>query len=518
MDFSNRPQATHAPAAAHSPATRDEDALRRCAHSNTFLKTGDYESAAEALDGLWRGASARPATEGLGERAAAEVLVQAGRLTSALGGARRIEGAQESAKNLLSEGAGIFERLGDARKVAEARTDLGVCYWREGAFEEARVVLRAALEGLAPEDAEQRALALTRLAIVELSGGCNHAAVEVLAEAAPHVEACGSDIIKGNFHAERANAYVALSDAGDAEVLDRALVEHTAASYHLEQAGHTRYLANNENNLALLFNRIGRHEEARQHLARARSLHTSLKDAVIVAQCDETLARVLVAEGQYEEAERAALSAVRVFEDADRQALLAEALTTLGVAQSRGGRHEEARLSLARAAEVAGDAGDRSGAGRAALTLVEELGSRLTHAELCDAYVRAHETLSGTRNPDTLARLTACARRAIESSVALQDEDEGDAVGTPEERWEGFSLKSEVMRYEAELISRALRDAEGVVSRAAKLLGFKHHQTFVALLNNRHKGLLGERRPVIPRRRSLMHRPRRQTHHAGKKE
>ncbi len=171
MDFSNRPQVTQARATAGDPASRNEDALRRCTLSNSFLKAGDYEGAVEALEGFWRGAGERPATEGLDPRAAGEVLVQAGRLTSALGGARRIEGAQEAAKNLLSEGAGLFERLGDAPKVAEARTDLGVCYWREGAFEEARVVLRAALEGLAREDEELRALALTRLAIVELSAG-----------------------------------------------------------------------------------------------------------------------------------------------------------------------------------------------------------------------------------------------------------------------------------------------------------------------------------------------------------
>jgi tetratricopeptide (TPR) repeat protein len=519
MDFSNSRQVTHAPATtAGAPASRDEDVLLRCALSNLFLKAGDYEGAVQALEGLWRGACERPATDGLGLLASAELLVQAGRLTSALGGARRIEGAQESAKNLIGEGAGIFERLGDARKVAASQTDLGVCYWREGAFEEARVVLRAALEGLAREDAEQRALALTRLAIVELSAGCNRAAVEVLAEAAPHVEASGSDIIKGNFHAERANAFVALADAGDAEMLDRALVEHTAASFHLEQAGHTRYLANNENNLAILFNRAGRQEEAREHLARARKLHASLKDAVIVAQCDETLARVLVAEGLYDEAERVALSAVRVFEAGDRQALLAEALTTLGVARARAGRHKEARLSFARAAEVAEAAGDRAGAGLAALTLTEELGDYLTRDELCDAFARAEGPLSGTRNMDTITRLTACARRAIESSVASQAVGIAKQEGTPEERWAGFSLKSEVLRYEAELISRALRDSDGVVSRAAKLLGFRHHQTFVALLNNRHKELLTERRPVIPRRRSFTRRPRRQVQHAGRKD
>src|SRR5919107_3403156 len=167
MDFSNRSQATHAQATAGDPTSRDEDALRRCALSNSFLKAGDYEGAVEALEGFWRGTRERPATEGLDPRAAGEVLVQAGRLTSALGGARRIEGAQEAAKKLISEGAGIFERLGDARKVAEARSDLGLCYWREGAIEEARVVLRAAIEGLTQEEAEPKAVALIRLAIVE---------------------------------------------------------------------------------------------------------------------------------------------------------------------------------------------------------------------------------------------------------------------------------------------------------------------------------------------------------------
>src|SRR5215207_5622261 len=98
MDFSNSSQARHAPATAGEPAPRDEDALRRCTLSNSFLKAGDYEGAVQALEEFWRGAGAHPSAEGLGADAAAELLVQSGRLTSALGGARRIEGAQEAAK------------------------------------------------------------------------------------------------------------------------------------------------------------------------------------------------------------------------------------------------------------------------------------------------------------------------------------------------------------------------------------------------------------------------------------
>ncbi|HEX8557705.1 MAG TPA: tetratricopeptide repeat protein [Pyrinomonadaceae bacterium] len=506
-------------------ASRDAEALERCRLSHTLLKAGDYERAVEALGGLWRGPRERPATEALSARAAAELLAQAGRLTSALGGARRIEGAQEAAKNLLSEAAGSFERLGDVRKVAEARSDLGLCYWREGANEEARVVLRAALDAFpsdgarAREDCELKGLVLVRLVIVEIAAGRHDVALALLEEAAPLVEASGSELLRGRFHSERAIALCGLAGAGgdDSDALDRALVEYAAASYHFEQAGHTRCHASNENNLALLFNSIGRHEEAHEHLARARALHAALGNHLSVAQCDDTLARVLITEGRFEEAEGASASAVRVFEDGDRQAYLAEALTTLGVAQARGGRYEEARRNLRRAAETAEAAGDRAGAGLAALALAEELWARLSPGELASAFARAHDLLSDTRDPATRARLAACARLAVGSASdgracvgpaagALAAGGAADGL-SPEERWKGFSLKAEMLRYEAELISRALRDADGVVSRAAKLLGFRHHQTFVALLNNRHKELLGARTPIIPRRRSIIRPP-----------
>lgn len=510
MDFLERSRAATADAVAGGRVSPEEDALRRCGRSKSYLDAGDYESAREALGTLWRRAGERPAVEGLSAHAGAELLLQAGRLTSAIGGARRLEGAQEVAKNLLTECAVMFERLGDVPKVAESRAELGLCYWREGAFEEARAMLRSALDMLPDADGERRGTTLVRLAVVEFSARRYDAVLELLEEAAPHVESSGSDYLKGCFHNHRAVTFRRLAEAGeDAGMRDRALVEYAAAGYHFEQAGHTRYHAHTENNLAFLFNTIGRHDEAHRHLARARQLFASLKDAASVAQCDDTLARIFTAEGRLEEAERAAASAVRALEEGDRQALLAEALTTFGVAQARRGRHEEARRSLCRAAETADAAGDRAGAGAAALALAEELGSHLTSGELCEAFARAHDLLGGTRDAATLARLTACARRAVSSlaSPRAEDEDGRDTQGSTAGRWKGFSLRAEVLRYESELIGRALRDADGIVSRAAKLLGFRHHQTFVALLNNRHKELLKARTPIVPRRRSLL-RPR----------
>jgi two-component system, NtrC family, response regulator HydG len=70
--------------------------------------------------------------------------------------------------------------------------------------------------------------------------------------------------------------------------------------------------------------------------------------------------------------------------------------------------------------------------------------------------------------------------------------------------WADFSLREEVQRFEERLIEKALRDAQGKVSNAARLLGFKHHESLNWRLKNRNKSLLNARTPARPRKRSLI--------------
>jgi tetratricopeptide (TPR) repeat protein len=483
---------------------------QRCRISREYEEAGDYESAREALGEFWRRVGERPEVDGLAPDAAAEVLLQAARLTCAPGSAGQVGGSQELAKNLLSESIAIFERLGDEKKVAEAESELGHCYWLEGAFDEARLMLREALGRIPASEAETRATALIRLSAVERTSNRYDAALEALDEAAPLVEARGSDALKGTFHNQRAAALENLARAeGRSKKIDQALVEYTAASYHFEQAGHTRYLARVENDLGFLFQSVGRFEEAHEHLLRARGLFARLKDVGSAAQVDETRARALIAEGKFAEAERLAHGAARALEAGGEKSLLAKALVTRGVALARAGRDADANLCLRRAIDTAEQDGDPDGAGEAALTLAEELGGVLTARAMREIFERASALLSNSQNPSTLARLNAFARRTVEAltsspAALVVPAREGGDDATAEERWHGFSLKREVLRYEAELIERALRDSAGVVSRASKLLGFNHHQTFVALLNNRHRNLLHARRPIVPRKRSTV--------------
>jgi transcriptional regulator with PAS, ATPase and Fis domain len=377
-------------------------------------EAGNYEAARGAMGELWQLIGEHPVIDGLDERTAAEVLMRSGALTGWIGSAHQIEGAQAKAKDLLSESIVLFENLPDATKVAEAQTELAYCYWREGAFDEARITLREASSSLTNANSELKALAVLRSAIVEESAQRLNDALRILSEAVPLFEEINHDSLKGRFHIELATTLKNLGTIEKREdYIDRALVEYSAAGYYFEQAGHTSYRAAVENNLGFLFFKVGKFDEAYQHLDRAHRLFAGLKDEVHSAQVKETRARALLEQGRNSDAEKMVRSAVLTLEKGGEQALLVEALTTHGVALTRLGQEEQARVVLERAVEVAEQAGDMEGAGRAALTLIEELKVRLTEDEVREVYCRADELLSGSQDTETIARLRACARHVV---------------------------------------------------------------------------------------------------------
>lgn len=392
-----------------------------CALAKELEAAGNFEPACSALGELWQGVGERPALDRLDELTAAEVLLRAGTLSGWIGSTQQTTGAQEKAKDLISESIMLFEKLSDTIKAAEARTDLALCYWREGAFDEAQIILRDVLNQLENDTSEVRALALVRLAVMKRRTGHLNDAEYILTEATPLIDTSDNHALKGKFHGEFAVVMRTLGTAEKREdYIDRALVEYTAAIFHFEQAGHTSYRARAENNLGFLFFTLNKYEEAHEHLDRARRLFNSLKDVGSVAQVDDTRARALLAEGRSAEAEKVVRSAVRTLEKGGENALLAEALTTHGVALARVGQHSQARAALERAVDVAEQAGDLEGAGRAALTLIEELHEQLAEEEMREVYRRADELLSKSQHAETLARLRECARRVISARLARE--------------------------------------------------------------------------------------------------
>jgi tetratricopeptide (TPR) repeat protein len=474
--------------------TDNERILLRCRVAADLIHRGQYEAAREALGELWQGTGARPNLEGLEERTAAEVLLQCGSLTGCLGASKPITGAQDKAKDLISEALRLFEAHGLQTRVAEAEYELGVCYWRAGAFDEARVILWQAAQRLGREDVEQRAKILIRSTVVEVSAGRYHDALHILDEA-ESVFNIAPDAVKGRWHGQRGMVLRRLGAAENrADYLDRAIIEFTAAAIHFERVGHERYYGNAENNLAMLLNRMGRYAEAHRHLDSAQKIFTGLNDVGSLAQIRETRARVFLAEKKYKRAADVIGGAVGALEKAGELALLADALTVKATVEARLGRHYLSLPTFSRAIRVAEQAGALESAGLAALSLIEEHGAgRLSEEEVYAAYIRADSLLSQTQDTEAVARLRGCARLiARRLGVA--------AMGA------GFSLSEEMRRHEARYVARALREAKGIVTSAAKRLGISY-QKLQYLLDTRHKDLSPIRKPAQKRLRSIIKKP-----------
>jgi tetratricopeptide (TPR) repeat protein len=475
--------------------TRNERILLRCRLASEFIHTGQYDIAREALGELWQGVGKRPLVDRLKRPIAAEVLLQCGVLSGWLGGAQHISGAQEKANDLLFEAMRAFKSEHRADKVAEAQYELGMCYFRLGAYDEARIILDKARDTLEEEGSvELRAKVLIRHTIIELWTGRYHDAWNILNQAEEFFENC-NDALKGRWHGQKALVLVRLAlTEKRTDYADRAIIEFTAAIYHYEQAKHERYCGNNINNLAMLLYQSGRYGEAHENLDRAQAIFERHDDSGNLACVNETRARVFVAERHYKEANRIIAGVIQTFKKGSEYAMLADAMILQGVIWSRLGLHDNSIYILRRAMTIAQESGAYSNAGLAALTLIEEHGKeRLSGNELYNVYRRADELLNKTEDIQEKMRLIACGRIVMRRLVSISINDKN------------FSLPKVVHQQESEFIKEALELEQGVVTRAAKRLGISH-QALIRTLKTRHQDLLYLRTPAKRRKKSLIRR------------
>jgi tetratricopeptide (TPR) repeat protein len=433
----------------------DRRAESACELAKELENKGEYDQARKVLSTYWRHIGERPNLQGLEQTTAAEILLRTGVLTSALGSTHQIGDAQELAKDLISESLTTFEAQRYKKKIAEAQTELALCYWRTGEQNEARDLLKEALSHLTTQS-ELKAKAVVRLAIVERAVTNYAKALRILESNAPLFQRINNQTLKGSYHVTLGTVLENLWESKKrVDFLDRALIEYAAASYHFELAEHRNYLANVENNLGFLYFKVGQCEEAHRHLDHARRVLVSLKDLGTIAQVDETRACVFLKQGRANEAARAAHACVRSLEKSGRQGLLAEALITHGRALARLQNYNASLASFRRAIELSEHSGNVSRAAEAALAAFQEIGENL-------AVVEGRKFFSGR------------------------------------------TLSEEIQSFEHDAIKLALEHTQGSVTHAARSLGISY-QALTYMLETRHEDLLTERTPARrrPRKQSV---------------
>ncbi len=476
-----------------SHLTANEEALRRCQIALELRDSGDFDGAQDVMRRLWRGIGSRPETEALHPSVAAEVLLCVGILTGWIGSRNEIKEADDYARDLITESITYFESIGDSKKVAEARTELAYCYWREGSFDEARIMFTEALKKLTTEG-KTRANALLGLAVVERTSSRYDEALKILTDNARLFKKLSHPTLKGFYHNTFAQLLQAtVSPEKKTEELKRVVREYEQADHQFKLARNTVFRALVKNNIGIVLRDLGRYREAQEYLDHARRLIVSVRDKVRTAQIDQARAELMIAQRRFTEAERVARGAAKSFEKAGRQCLLVEALTVRGIALARLGKTEQAQYIFQQAIEIAQQVEALNVAGIAALTLIEEL-DNLSPQTIAVAYERAHEWLEHSQSPDLHRRMSAAAIKVLAKVQAgLIPEDAEVLANKP------VDFDQELLRYENGLIKRALAQVDGSLTRAAANLRMSY-QKLGYILETRHKALLKERTPI--RRRS----------------
>jgi len=474
----------------------NEEAILKCRAALDLRDRSDYQGARDVMHPVWERVGERPELKGLHADARAEVLLTVGILTSWIGTKEGFENAQEIAKNLISESIGLYQELGDLTKVAACRAEIAYCYFREGALDEARIMLTEALQLLTAKGST-RARALLKLVIVEWSASRYKIALDLLTDNAALFKKITNHTIRGTYHNELGVVlkYLAESDPFNREkLLQQALREYKEADHHFHLAKNKVFSVCVKNNVGLTLLKLHRFKDAHKYLEHARRLSVSTKNKVQTAVIDENTAQVLVAEGKLKEAEAIARHAVRVLDKTGHQGFLADALITHGIALARLDKTEQAQFTLQRAVNTAQQVGALNKAGIAALTLIEEI-EDLAPDVLDVAYDRASEWLATSQSQEVLQRVIAVSKKVRANPSVEVDAENATGVLLDTK----CDLTQEKLKHERELIRQALAKVGGRLTRAASLLGMTY-QGLAYIIEKRHPDLLKERSPI--RRRS----------------
>ena len=387
--------------------TPNEQVQVYCAIAREQIDAGNYDAACMILQPWWQFGS-WPKLQELDQCSCADLLFTAGDLAGWVASTKLLPRGQKHGEALLSGSIALWEQLGSRIRAAEGRIELAYCYYRQGLFDLSRTTLISVLNELSSEHDDLRSIALIRLASLERHAGRLDDALARLTEALAIVTPSGP-WATGRCHLEFASTYKDLSISLDKhDYFCSSRESYLKALYEFEAVGNHRLVAIVENNLGYLLLKMKEYLSAETHLLRARRSFDWFNDRIRCAQAEDSLAQLYLAQEQFDEAEAMIERAVQTMELGDEDVLLAEALTTKGIIYSRCQRLAEAKRTLEDAHRIASRCGDKEGAGRALLVLMEEMPDALNEEERRTFGSRLLELLSSSQQPSILRRMRAC--------------------------------------------------------------------------------------------------------------
>lgn len=328
-----------------------------CADARELCGRGCYEEAENVLAPVWAGVGRRPYLSSLSDGDGAEVLLLAATVTGYVGRRRKMQGAFEQAKDLLTQSLTIFCKLGDDEGKNRALGELALWYFRERSFGNAEDFCTDALQRVAHDQPAIKADLTIKLATVIARKGDWEGSLQLLrANEALFADNASRRFVFACTEAQVAAGYAHIThDTNDAIDALRLLARSRELA---AKAGHSLLKAAAEANIAAVLATLGRCEAAHNYLDSAIRYADSVNSPDLRASMNGTRARIYVAEGKGDLAYRFIKNNIADIDENEQKGLLAESLFCAGEIAVQLRRYEEARAHFVKAAEAALYVGD----------------------------------------------------------------------------------------------------------------------------------------------------------------
>jgi len=248
----------------------------------------------ELLKPVWNDFGSRPLVDNYSPPVAAEILLRCGSLLSYISHFKQLP-YQDMARNWLTESAEIFTQVENPDKVAEAETDLGMAYWREGRFEEALIWLQTAaaritnpINSVSIKNISYQLLALNSINTAESI----QAGINLVKEKDIYAELTNDSRVKVHYYN---NSAVMMSRIGN---LPDALDRHLITRQYCKEVGNLLGEALAENNIGYIYKELRQYKKAVYHAN--IGLDSFVKQEIIARQgdCLDTLAQIYLEMGE----------------------------------------------------------------------------------------------------------------------------------------------------------------------------------------------------------------------------
>ncbi len=439
---------------------------------------GDLRQAIDLLAPYWTGFDSEtkiPALPALSDVEAAHLLLRIGSVISAFGNAEQIKNSQEKSREYLSRAEDLFDDLADSEGKAQCQNKTGITYWRNGDLETAQIYFRESFFYALTD--ESKAIANLNLGMIESLSFRYSSALKFYEKAYQligRISVLTEAKIRNGMGLVYKNIGKNLSDAERIAYFDKAIIEFEGALICYEEVRNRRSMILARNNIGFLYYSIGLYDEALRVLETAESQAREIQDKNHLSIVSDTLARALIAKGDYRRAAGIAAASVRYLESFENSNLLATALITNGTAFAKDGAIEKAKAAFGQAEEVAAFIQDFALAHAARLFALREMFAEYGERERLSLYMDAVRHLSGSQEKDisdALGEVAAKIEREIETPALTSE---------PNQLLEqAVSLDEKLKAVSREYMEAAIRQTGGNQSQSAALLGMSR-QTFAA--------------------------------------